>query len=791
MASEEVFWILDVNYEVVGGIPEVRLWGVSESGERIVVIDRSFRPYFYVLPSQRKVTDDFLRRVLSSLSGVKTLSVEKVERKYYGTPVEAVKVVLADPRDVPRARELVPKAIGVEEVLEADIRFYMRYMIDTGVKPSSWHIVKVKELERSREWRVDRAYLAVEPPKPIDEQRLPNLKIYAFDIECYNKFGEPNPDRDPVILISRATREGVETFEADGNDDERLIREFANDLLSQDPDVIVGYNSNRFDWPYLLARAHRSRMRLDVSRGAGEPAQSVYGHYSIVGRANIDLYDYASEIPEVKVKTLENVADYLGVVKKSERILIDPLSIYEYWDDPSKRDLLRRYNRDDAVSTFKLAEVVLPFAVQLSSLVGLPLDQVFAASVGNRVEWHLIRQAFLYGELVPNVKERPEETYRGAIVLKPKPGVHENIAVLDFSSMYPNIMIKYNVSPDTFVPPGVDVHPDEVYTAPEVGHRFRKNPPGFYAKVLSSLLEARRQIRDQMKHLDPKSEMYRILDERQKAIKVVTNATYGYSGWSLARWYMREVAEATTAWGRELIKSALAYAQKIGLYVLYGDTDSLFVKYDRGKVEELIRFVEKELGFEIKIDKVYSKVFFTEAKKRYCGLLEDGRIDVVGLEAVRGDWAEISKEIQEKVIEIVLREGDPWKAVEYVRAIIRDLELGKIPISKLIIWKTLSKSLDEYEVDAPHVRAAKVMVSAGWKVGKGSKIGYVIVKGGERVSEKALPFFLVKSNSEVDVEYYVKRQIVPAALRILEYFGIKEEHFYTGKRQQTLFDFMG
>lgn len=788
--QEETFWILDVNYEVVNGIPEVRLWSINERGERIVVIDRKFRPYFYVLSSNGRITEDFLRTLHASLSGIRVLSLEKVEKKYFGRPVEAVKITLADPRDVPRARELVAKTRNVGEVLEADIRYYMRYMIDNDVRPSSWHTAKVEVIDKPQGWHVDRVYLAIEAPKPIEEQRIPDLKVYAFDIECYNKFGEPDPERDEIILLSRVTKESIETFEAEDKSDQRLIREFIEDVMEQDPDIIVGYNNNRFDWPYLLTRAHKNRLRLEIARSTGEPAQSVYGHYSIVGRANIDLYDYASEIHEVKVKTLENIVDYLGLVKKEERVSLDPMLIYKYWDSASQRDVVRRYNRDDAVSTFKLAETVLPFAVQLSSLVGLPLDQVFAASVGNRVEWHLIRQAFRFGELVPNSKERPEETYTGAIVLKPEPGIHENIAVLDFSSMYPNIMIKYNISPDTYVPPNVDVSPEEVNVAPIIGHRFRKSPKGFYSKVLEELLEARRKIRQQMKNLDPLSELYRILDERQKAIKVVTNATYGYSGWGIARWYMREVAESTTAWGRELIKGTLSYANRIGLHVIYGDTDSIFVKNDPEKIQKVIEYVEKELGFEIKIDKVYIKVFFTEAKKRYCGLLKDGRIDVVGLEAVRGDWADLSKEIQEKVIEVVLKEGDPWKAVDYVKNVIKELEEGKIPLQKLIIWKTLSKGLEEYEVDAPHVKAAKIMASSGWRIRKGVKIGYIIVKGGGKISERALPFFMVESLDDVDIEYYIKRQIVPAALRILEYFGIKEEHFYTGRRQPSLFDFV-
>jgi len=182
-------------------------------------------------------------------------------------------------------------------------------------------------------------------------------------------------------------------------------------------------------------------------------------------------------------------------------------------------------------------------------------------------------------------------------------------------------------------------------------------------------------------------------------------------------------------------------------------------------------------------------VFFTEAKKKYCGLLADGRIDVVGFEAVRGDWAEISKDIQEEVVRIVLTEEDPWKAVDYVKKTIDELSRGKVPLEKLIIWKTLLKDLEEYEVDAPHVQAARELKRLGYRVGKGSKIGYIVVKGSGKVSEKAKPYVAVKSPEEIDIDYYVRRQIIPAALRILEYFGVREEHFMGGKKQASLTDF--
>ena len=783
------FWLLDASYDVVGGAPEVRLWGIADDGRRIVVVDKSFRPYIYVLP--KGDVKRVVERISRYANKYNILSIERVSKKYFGRPVEALKITLASPRIVPQLREAIARLEGVEEVLEADIRFYMRYMIDNDIHPCGWHEVEVEEVINERKWRVDAVYLAKSTPRYLGSSNPPELRVYAFDIECYNPYGEPNPERDPIIVITVKRSDGqVKTFVADDKNDREAIRQFVEDLLSFDPDVVVGYNSNRFDWPYLLARCRVHRIRLDVSRGGGEPAPSVYGHYSVVGRANVDLYDFAEEIGEVKVKTLENVADYLGVRKKSERTLIEGARIHEYWDDPAKRPILLRYAIDDAESTYGLGEKFLPFAIQLSNIVGLTLDQVGAASVGYRVEWYLMREAYRFSELIPNRVERPYETYRGAIVLKPRPGIHEDIAVLDFSSMYPNLMIKYNISPDTYVPPGEPVDPGEVYVAPEVGHRFRKRPPGFYKRVLESLLKARGEVRDKMRGLDPGSPEYRVLDERQKALKVIANATYGYCGWVGARWYKREVAEATTAWGRRVITETIRMARDLGLRVIYGDTDSIFVKYEPEKVGKLIEAINEKLNLDIKVDKVYRKVFFTEAKKRYCGLLEDGRVDVVGLEAVRGDWAEIAKEVQERVIEIVLREGDVTKAVEYVRGVVDDLRNGRVPLEKLIIWKTLSKSISDYEVRAAHVAAARKLIEAGYKVSKGEKIGFVICKGAGRLADKAVPYILVKSPSELDYDYYVRKQVLPVALRILEYFGIREQQLLGGG-QRSLLEFFG
>jgi DNA polymerase I len=165
---------------------------------------------------------------------------------------------------------------------------------------------------------------------------------------------------------------------------------------------------------------------------------------------------------------------------------------------------------------------------------------------------------------------------------------------------------------------------------------------------------------------------------------------------------------------------------------------------------------------------------FTEAKKKYCGLLPNGRLDIVGLEAVRGDWAACAKNVQEKVLEMILQKKTPAEAAEFVREYIMDLRQKKVPYKDLIIWKTLTKKVEEYEVRAPHVEAAKHLLKEGWELSMGDKVGFVITIGAGKLYEKAKPYFLT-TYDQVDIEYYVTNQVMPAASRILEMFGISEE----------------
>jgi DNA polymerase I len=780
------FWLLDINYEVGDKGAETWLWGVKDTGERVLIIERSFLDYFYAVLEEEADPATVVEEIKKE-DNPSIVKLEHVQRRLFGKAVNVVKVYCRDPDAMPKCARALRQVEGISDCLEDDVRFSMRYLIDNNVVPCGWHEVESTEEKPSVNAQADLVCETRSRPKFLEKSDVPQLRILGFKTVFYSREGSPKPNRNPVIGISVTTNQSAtkQFWVGEDRDDKPVLEAFAAYVRDFDPDIIVGYGVNATDWPYLVERCRMHGIHLYVDRTKTEPHTSIYGHVSITGRANVDLSDYADEFPEVKVKTLENLADHLGIMKIEDRTVIEDVEVADYWDDEKKRDKLKQFIRDDAYCVMGIGEAILDFAIQLSNLVGLPLDHVGAAAAGFRVEWFLVKRTHGLEELIPKRVEQPYRPYPGAIVLEPKPGLHDNVVALDFKSMYPNIMINYNLSPDTYVPPEEPLPKEDVYETPEVKHKFRKEPPGFYKQALSDLITVRDKIRSRMKTADPKSTEYRVLDARQKAVKVITNAMYGYAGWTGARWYMKPVAEAAAAWGRHTITNTISMAEKEGLNIVYGDTDSVFAKNEPAKIDGLLVEIKKKLGLEVSRDKTYVRIFFTEAKKRYAGLLSDGQLDIVGLEVMRGDWALVAKKVQENVLEIILKEQSPTKAAASVQQFIRELRQKRVPYRDLVIWKTLTKPPDEYEVRAAHVEAARLLKQKGWELAVGDKVGYVVVTGTGRLYERVKPYTYA-DYGEVDVEYYVTKQVAPAAARILDSFGITEEQLLgSGAKEAT------
>jgi len=682
-----------------------------------------------------------------------------------------LKVFCKEPEFLERAARDTLKKTGAAATYEEKLRPAIKYQYDYGIKPCQWYEVDTSSSTIDpKDYSVQETLTATDHPKPIAKEEPPRLDLFSFSLLSVSKTGAPSPIRDPIQIIGwRTSKAENEVLQTKADSDDEIIREFGGHVSKTNPDFVLTFDGNSVHWPYLVKRADKTKTPLRVGRDGGPPHQSLYGHYSLIGRANVDLLNFADDLYAVKNKTIEDVAKYLGIELSSQNP-IDETAYFEHWSNLNQRKNLVKHVEEQTKAILKIGQEAIDYVIQMSALSALPPDQVIAAAVGFRVDNYLMMETHNLGQLIPSRMEQPIIPYKGAIVLEPKIGLHDNVASLDFSSMYPSLMIKYNISPDTLI---TGKETDDIFEVPEVRHRFRNHPSGFYRIVLTKLIEARKTTKAELKRTAPSDPRYTLLKAREKAVKVMTNAVYGYAGWAGARWYSKEVAESAAALGRETINRAISLAKSLGLTVFYGDTDSLFVNHDEKLVQKFQGEIDRQLGLEINLTEVYKRILFTEAKKKYAGLKTDGQIDVVGLEAVRGDWSNLARDVQNTVLRMVLEDAKPDRAATYVKGLAADLRSRMLPLSAYVIWKTLTKPVAAYEVNAPHVEAAKKMAKEGWSVTAGDKVGFVITKKTGKLYQKAEPHYRV-STDDIDYDYYVNNQIIPAAARILEVLGLTE-----------------
>jgi len=776
------FWLLDLNHESYEGKSSIWLWGITHEGKRVLVIDNNYRAYFYLLPRKEQDPEELRKKLEAEKPhpSIENATIEK--RKLLADERVVLKVFCKDPDFLEKTARETLKKTGAEAIYEEKLRLAIKYQYDHGIKPCQWYEADTtaSTIDPGK-FSVQETLTATDHPRSIPKEEPPSLDLFSFSLLSISKIGAPSPIRDPIQVISwRTNKNANEVLLTNADSDQATIQKFGEDVIQINPDFVLSFEGNSVHWPYLVKRANKTKTPLRVGRDEGPPHQSLYGHYSLIGRANVDLLNFAEDLYEVKNKTVENVARYLGI-KLSDPKTIDETSYFDYWSKPDQRKILVKHVEEQTETVLRIGEEAIDYVIQISALSGLPPDQVIAAAVGFRVDNYLMMETHNLGQLIPPRTEQPIIPYKGAIVLEPKVGLHDNVASLDFSSMYPSLMIKYNISPDTLI---TGKETEDVFEVPEVKHRFRKNPSGFYRIVLTKLIEARKTTKAELKRTAKGDSRYPLLKAREKAVKVMTNAVYGYAGWAGARWYSKEVAESAAALGRETINRAISLAKNLGLTVFYGDTDSLFVNYDEKLVQKFQAEVDRQLGLEINLSEVYKRILFTEAKKKYAGLRTDGQIDVVGLEAVRGDWSNLARDVQNTVLRMVLEDADPSRAAAYVQDLTRNLKSKKLSLSSFIVWKTLTKPVEAYEVNAPHVEVAKKMAKDGWPVTAGDKVGFVITKRSGKLFQKAEPHYKV-TIEDVDYDYYVRNQIVPATARILEILGVSEEQLLAAPASQT------
>ncbi|MEE8167883.1 MAG: DNA-directed DNA polymerase, partial [Candidatus Hydrothermarchaeales archaeon] len=628
------------------------------------------------------------------------------------------------------------------------------------------------------------------------------LSVLAFDIEVYNPKGAPREEKDPIIMISLASNTGlkklltwkgtekkrdyVEVLE----DEAAILRRFEEILGQEDFDVILGYNSDNFDFPYLAARLKKLGLSLALGRdGSGIHINKTRNlpDARIFGRAHVDLYPIIRRSIRLSSYVLEDVArEVLGIIKEK----IPNKELWRHWDAGGESlDRFVEYSLGDAVVTLKLGEEFLPLYFELTRLVKQPLHDVARMTTGQLVEWLLMREASGGGELIPNrgaggeYAKRVQESYVGGYVREPKKGLSEDIAVFDFRSLYPSVIVTHNIDPSTLVIGG------EENKVPEFNYSFSRDKKGFIPTIVKNLIERRADVKARMKDEESASKK-RMLDVEQQALKLLANSFYGYMGYPRARWYQKECAESVTAFARMYIQRVMDIAEKdFGLEVVYGDTDSLFVIVPgdaRQKAKEFMRTVNEALPGIIELDYegFYKRGIFV-TKKRYALIDDEGKIVVKGLEFVRRDWAPIARRTQQEVLKALLKDASPEKAAGIVRSVIEDIREHRVSLEDITMYTQLTKAISSYKNIEPHVVAAQKLVKSGAEVTPGMIIGYVITKGAKMISQRAVPVELV-ALEDYDPEYYIENQILPAILRIIESMGYSKDYLKDGRTQESL-----
>ena len=754
-------FITYTTYRMINDKPYICLFGRLENNQSFLTINK-FQPYFYVRTKDSKK--------------LKNVKLEKTNLKNFNDePV--TKVLVDEPAEVQKVRKtLSEKKI---DYYETDLKPATRFLIDNNIKST----IDI-DGEYEEEERIDRVYK--EPDlKPTEFK--PKLKVLSLDIEtdskaqdiyCISLYTE---NFKKVLIQSKKQLKNA----INCKDEEDLLETFKEKVLELDPDIITGWHFIDFDLNVINKKFKHYNINFDIARDNSKVKLRIVNDFfrsskaDITGRQCLDgihllkssfvkLDNYKLDtaakhfLKEKKLITSENKGEELErLFKSNQQKLID-------------------YNLKDAELVYKILEKsgVLNLTIQRSLFTGLTLDRV-SGSIAS-LDSLYIRESKKQNIVCPAgkfaIKERP---IIGAYVKQPKPGIYENVLVLDFKSLYPSIMRSLNIDPYSYVEKGKDV-----ITAPNKA-KF-KHKDGIMPNIIQNLWDEREKVRKS------KNELARY------AIKIQMNSIWGAIGSPACRFFNPNIANAMTAYARFFIKHTAELIEKKGYKVIYADTDSCFVVSkaknlkEADKIGEKLKdyindyypkFIKKEYNkksyLEMEYEKCYSQLLMpklrgkeTGAKKRYAGLVND-KLEYTGLEQVRSDWTELAKKFQRELYMLIFNKKDPKT---FIKKFIKDLESGKYD-DLLVYRKSIRKNLEEYtKTTPPHIKAARKLKTMNTNL-----IEYVITEEG--------PEPIQDIKNKIDYKHYLDKQIKPIADSILTFFDTTFNEVLKNSKQSSLFSF--
>lgn len=812
-------FLLDVETVTYAKRTAIRLFLKDEKKGTAFPAYADFKPYFLLQPNEKATGApgsekfaEFCKTLLKQrfmLRGreAKIAAVEECEKAVGGVRRKMLKITVDHPASV---KLISSELSGFGEAYENNIPFHLRFLMDSKLPPSS--LVEAEENDEG----------FVTSIKPVESEEFPKLRTLAFDIEAYSPSGAiPDPSRDPCIMASYATSRGAKVisykhhFSSDFVEtvaDEKAMLERLSQVFSEHhADLLCTYNGDSFDLPYLQKRAdilgadfHFGRTRRRVK--ARKVGMRVKTH--VPGRIHFDVYQaisFLNTVGSIRLSRLTLDDAYAELFGK-HKVDLSYDQMFESWRTGKGIEKVAEYSKVDSIACYDLAEYCIGLELAFSRLVGMNLFESSRSTSGQLVEFYLMRKSFEHGELIPNkpsyaeVAARTENPLQGAFVKTPEPGVYENIAVLDFRSLYPSIIVSHNIDPLT---KDCSCCSDAEMEA-AIGHHFCKKRKGLIPRVLEEVLTRRFMLKKRLSSVKAShgadSREYMMLFAEQWALKVLANSFYGYLAYPRSRWYDHDCGEAITGLARKYIKDTMDKADASGFKVLYGDTDSLMMQFPKGKEAEVSEFQRKVNAslpgnMELELEDIYTRGLFVSkkaasksaeergAKKKYALINREGKIKIRGFELVRRDWSGVAKKTQRKLLQILLETGDVKAAAQMVMQVVNELRAGKVPLDELSILTQMRKKASSYSVMTPELSAVQKARAAGLRIPENAVISYVIGKAGKTISEKAVVRELAK---DYDADYYINNQVIPATLKLLSAFGYDEDALKSKGTQSKL-----
>jgi DNA polymerase elongation subunit (family B) len=459
------------------------------------------------------------------------------------------------------------------------------------------------------------------------------------------------------------------------------------------------------------------------------------------------------------------------------------------------------YNLKDSQVTYKLFQKIWPDILEFTKIVKEPIFDVTRDRMATHVENHILHNLDRFNEIAerrPGYNEIAERKMRkkfeGASVLEPTPGFYNDIVMFDFTSMHASLIVSFNISGqslkfknegDCYMAPSFELDGKNIQV-------YFDKKPGFFSILLSEIVKMRKKFKKE--YISDKNA---IKKARSNAYKLLANATFGYQGFFGARYYSREAAASTLAFVRKFNADTMKKIEDKGYRIIAGDTDSIaFLKGNKTHEEilSLLKEINDELPgiMELDIEGFFPHGLFvakrgvlTGAKKKYALMDEKGKAKIRGFETVRRDWCGLTRNLQDKVLKMILKDGNETSALKLAKETIKKLKNRDVEMEDLMIKTQLRRPIDEYTAEGPHVIAAKRMQEAGVPISTGILIEYFIGEGSsKRIGDRV---HLSGERAKYDIDYYLNNQVIPAIENIFDVFGVDIKAFIDGESQKKLF----